>query len=83
MASLALTTRFITTCSSWPRSASARREIGCQGQRDLDVLADQPAEHARHFRDQPVHIERRGVQHLLTAEREQLFGEARRHAGPP
>ena len=51
-------------------------EHGCQSQRDLDVLADQPAEHAGHFRDQPVHIERRGVQHLLTAEREQLFGEA-------
>ena len=52
-------------------------EIGRQSQRDLDVLADQPAEHAGHLRDQPVHVERHGVQHLLTAEREQLLGEPR------
>ena len=53
------------------------RETGRQRQRDLDVLADQPAEHPGHVRDQAVHVERRGLQHLLTAEREQLPGERR------
>ena len=53
-----------------------QRERGRQRQRDVDVLADQPAEHAGHVRDQAVHVERRGVQHLLAAERQQLLGEA-------
>ena len=38
---------------------------GRQSQRDLDVLADQPAEHACHVRDQPVHIERHAVAALV------------------
>ena len=81
IASRAFTTRFITTCWSWPGSASigprARIELG----RQHDVLADQRPEHRLHLDDDAVQVQELGRQHLLAAEREELAREQRRPVG--
>ena len=45
MASRALTTRFMMTCSIWPGSAFTAPKSGSADDGQLDVLADQAAEH--------------------------------------
>ena len=52
--------------------AKIRRELDHQ----VDVLADQAAQHLLDVREHVVHIEDGGLQHLAPAEREQLAGEA-------
>ena len=77
IASRALTTRFISTCSSCPGSARTVAQVRCQTGHELHVLADQPAEHlcipvTSALRSTPGRL-----QHLLPAEREQLARERR------
>ena len=57
------------------------RQIRRQRERDVNVVADQTAEHAGDVGDQLVHVERHGVQYLLAAEGEQLLGQPRGAAG--
>ena len=46
IASRAFTTRFTSTCSSWPGSASTYQSPGSQLDVEHDVGAEQPAQHA-------------------------------------
>ena len=81
IASRALTARLRITCSSCARSASTAGEAGCEPHADVDVVADEPAEHRLHPGDDLVEVEHHRVQHLAAAEREQLPGQRRRLLG--
>ena len=72
MASRALTARFIRTCSIWPGSAFTVPRSGRQAGRQLDVLADQAAQHLVHVLDDAVEVEHLRGQHLPAAEGQQL-----------
>ncbi len=53
--------------------AQRHRQRWRQRELDVEMLADQPAQHAGHVRDQHVDIEVRRVHHLLAAEGQQLL----------
>ena len=75
MASRAFTTMFMMTCSRRPGSASTM-SCGGGGDRDqLDVFADQPAQHLFDLQHQLVDVHHAGFERLPAAEREQLVGE--------
>ena len=81
IASRALTTRFMTTCSIWPASALMRpRSRACRTTK-LDVLADDAAQHPLDAADDLVEIEHRRLHDVLSAEDEQLPGQRLRAAG--
>ena len=63
------------------RVGAHRGELGAEHRHELDVLADQPAQHHVHVADRRVQVEDPRLQHLPAAEREQLAGE-RRPRGP-
>ena len=75
IASRALTARLTITCSSWVGSARIAAEARVEHRHELDVLADQPAQHRVHVGDDGVQVEHARLQHLPAAEREQLAGE--------
>ena len=47
-------------------------QVGRKARDELYLLADEPAEHRVHPGDERVQVEPGGLQHLLSAEREQL-----------
>ena len=49
--------RFISTCSSCPGSARTAPRSGAERSEQIDVLADQPAEHLAHAGDERVEID--------------------------
>ena len=53
-------------------------EPGRQLRHQFDAFADQPAEHLAHPDDQCVEIDRRRMEHLFAAERQQLPGQGGR-----
>ena len=55
----------------------AEMVVDAAGDGELDVFADQPPQHRRHFIDDRAEIEERGFQGLLAAEREQLLCQLR------
>ena len=77
IASRAFTTRFISTCSIWPGSASTYQSAGSQLDLERDVGADEPAQHALGLRHHVIEREDLRLEHLSPAEGEQLAGEAR------
>ena len=83
IASRALTTRFRITCSSCPGSAFTRASPEPYARDELDVLADEAAQHAVHVADDLVEVEDLRLQHLLAAEGEQLARERRARAARP
>ena len=58
------------------RVGAHRRELGAEHRHELDVLADQAAQHHVHVADRRVQVEDARLQHLLAAERQQLAREA-------
>ena len=64
IASRAFTTRFRSRCSIWPGSALDRLELTVQSRDQLDVLADQPPQHAVDVGDHRVQVDDLGLQHL-------------------
>ena len=52
-------------------------ELGRECHDEVDVLADQAAEHLFELRDEEVDVQDVRLQHLATAEREQLTREGR------
>jgi hypothetical protein len=79
MASRALTTRFMMTCSIWPGSALMRPRAGSGTVHQVDGLPDQSLDHRLHARHDAVEVEHLGREHLLAAEGEKLA----RERGPP
>ena len=75
MASLALITRFITTCSNCPGSIST--SCGGVGEVELaaQVLANQPPDHRLHLVHGADQIDDPPLEHLLAAEGQQLLGQ--------
>ena len=65
----------MTTCSSWPRSAFTRPRFGGTTTLDLDVLADEASQHARHPVHDVVEIEDLGNERLFAAEGQELPGQ--------
>ncbi len=57
------------------------RRFGVEARDDLDALADGRPHHVQRFLDDRVHVEHRGRQELLAAEREELPGERGRAIG--
>ncbi len=82
MASRALTTRFMSTCSIWPGSASVSAEVWREHLDKFDVLAEDPPEHLLDPRSDLVQVQRHGLQHLLAAEGQELPGQRHRRARP-
>ena len=78
MASRALTTRFISTCSIWPGSAWTSAEVRREHLDEVDVLAEDPPEHLLDPGGDLVQVQRHGLQHLLAAEGQELPGQRRR-----
>ena len=72
IASTALTTRLITTCSICPGSALTLAEIRRQLEHQLDVLADQALDHVLHTGRDGVEVDDLGLEDLPAAERQQL-----------
>ena len=56
-------------------------EVGREPRGELDVLAQQPAQHVLRFRHEAVQVDHFRLHHLLPAEGEQLAGEPRRAVG--
>ena len=65
-------------CSIWPGSALTFQRPARGEHRQLDVLADQPAEHLLHPGDALVQVQHLRLEHLLAAEREELPRQVRR-----
>ena len=83
MASRALTARFMRTCSTWPGSALTGPRLRLSDGDQLDVLADEPAEHLLRVGDDVVEVEHPRRQHLLAAEGQQLPRQRGRPLGRP
>ena len=75
IASRALMTRFRSACWIW--TASARTWLGAAAKRitQLDVLADQPADHRLHAGDDLVDVDHPRLEQLPPSERQQLLGQ--------
>ena len=78
MASLALTARFMTTCSICPGSARTGQSRGAWRDTSCTSSPISAAQHALHAVDQRVQVEHPGLEQLLSAEGEELPGERRR-----
>jgi hypothetical protein len=65
----------MTTCSICPGSALTCPISPPQSEAQLDVLADQPAQHGFHAGEQLVEIQQPRLQHLPAAVRQQLACE--------
>ena len=84
IASRALTTRFITTCSTCPGSTRTNPCVGLAGHGHDDVFADHAPQHRLDLAERDVEVDDLGLQHLAAAERQHLLGEvggAHRGAG--
>ena len=77
IASRALTTTLTMTCSIWPRSALTGASSGIEHRLELDVLADETAEHLLQVRDHGVQVHDLRLDDLPPAEREELLRQAR------
>ena len=69
-------------CSTCPASRVNRLDLRVEPGEELDVLAEQAAQHRLDVPDDDVEVDHFGAKHLLAAEREQLvherFGPLRR-----
>ncbi len=75
MASRALMTRFMRTCSIWSGISLDVAGAGIGRGHQPDIFADQPPQHAFGVADQIVQRKHAGMLHLLAAESQQLLGE--------
>ena len=75
MASRAFTTRFMMTCSSRPASASTASCEAAGNGDQLDVLADQAAQHLLDLEDELVDAHDARLERLAAAEGQQLVGQ--------
>ena len=77
IASRALTTRFITTCSIWPRSDAMGGRPAASSTFSSIIRAEQPRQHLLHVADDGADLQRLRLEHLLAAESEELARETR------
>lgn len=78
MASRALTTRFMMTCSIWAGSALTLAMWGAEHADQLHVLANQSPQHFFQIDDDVVQVKDLGFEDLFATEGEELPGECRR-----
>ena len=77
IASRAFTARFMSTCSSWPRSARTPARLGGDARLEGDVLSDEPSEHPLNVFHERAGVEHGRLEDLAPAEGEELLREAR------
>ena len=77
MASRALTARFMITCSMWAGSTLTGWIRIDEARFQLDVLADDAAQHLLDLVDHVIEGDYAGHRHLAAAEGQQLVGEVR------
>ena len=82
-ASRALTTRFMITCSRLPTSTLTLSGVGDSDSLDLQVLADQAADHRRHALQDLVDVDDLGLQRSSCARTPAVAASAWRRAAPP
>ena len=73
--SAALTTRLTSTCSICPGSMRTGLHARVQLEHELDLVSDEPREHALEILDEAVELGGARLEHLAAAEREQLRGQ--------
>src|ERR1700688_526505 len=77
MASCAFTARFMTICSTCPRSAVTDANSGRRPSMNLHVFPDETSEHGPHADHHVVQVKTRRLDDLLAAEGQQLTRESR------